>query len=311
MSSMAHARAMIRKSRTAGICITTVMFLIADMAAASNNNAPPTTGNIVFEQTNAPVWQRPEIPLESGLPEEAGPENNNGQAPTSAPDFYDESAWPDDDYTSLRPLPADTPSVPPVDKPPATGPDPVMDALRAEYERDRASAAADVSQGSPDSVAPSENTAPSSGMLLLRAIMGLSFVCALIILLGYVLRRYGKHTPLMAGRQLGQHLGKVHLTPRAALHFIRSGDKVLVVGLTPNAIAPITEFSAESFDVDQALDTSGTSGRAQPFVNQLRDAAQRMDTLTSQSPKPVENDLATLRSDIQRLQRHLEESSRE
>ncbi len=310
MFSMAHARTMIRKSRTSGLYVAAFMLLVAGMAFASSNAAPPSTGGIVFEQTDAAAWQRPEIPLESGAPEEAPPGNSNGQTAPSLPDFYDESAWPDDDYTSLKPLPAEALPAPQADGPPAAASDPVMDALRAEYERDRA-AATDVSQDAPDSVARSGNAAPSGGMLLLRAIMGLSIVCALILLLGYVLRRYGKHTPLMAGRQLGQHLGKVHLTPRAALHFIRSGDKVLVVGLTPNAIAPITEFSAESFDADQLLDAPDASGRTQPFVNQLRDAAQRMETLTSQSEKPVEDDLATLRSDIQRLQRHLEESSRE
>ena len=142
---------------------------------------------------------------------------------------------------------------------------------------------------------------------VLRAFAWLAAICGFIVLAGYAVRRFGKNTPLLAGQRYGAVLGKVHLTPRASLHYVRSGGRVLVVGITANQMTLITEFDAAAFedDEDDQNDAqTSESAAASSFLDELR--------ARTAPPEPAEDDdLAMLRGDVRRLQHYLEENLRE
>ena len=141
-----------------------------------------------------------------------------------------------------------------------------------------------------------------------RVIGGLAFVCGCIILLGYLARKYGKRTPLLAGQNLGAVLGRIYLSPRASLHYVRSGGRILVVAVTQNNASLITEFDAERFEEFEAeAASSNAEPGASSFLSQLRKTSEQ----AADSPPAVDDDLVSLRGDIQRLQHYLKETASE
>ncbi|HPO14023.1 MAG TPA: flagellar biosynthetic protein FliO [Candidatus Hydrogenedentes bacterium] len=143
-----------------------------------------------------------------------------------------------------------------------------------------------------------------------RTIMGLCIVCGIIILGGVLMKKYGRHTPLLAGQRLGVVLGKVYLTPKVSLHYVKSGGRVLVIGLTQNQVSLITEFEAGAFESAlESEEVAPEKGAKHPgnFMEQLRTQVKKETGVTGRA----DEDLAELRGDIQRLQRYLQESARE
>ncbi len=143
-----------------------------------------------------------------------------------------------------------------------------------------------------------------------RTIMGLCLVCGMILLGGVLFRKYGRNTPLLAGQRLGVVLGKVHLTPKASLHYVKSGGRVLVVGLTQNQLSPIAEFDADAFESTldaEAVSPGKAANTAVSFLDQLRTQVKKESGISG----PGDEDLTELRGELQRLQRYLQESARE
>jgi len=142
-----------------------------------------------------------------------------------------------------------------------------------------------------------------------RMIIGLCVVCGLILLGGYLARRMGRHSPLLAGPRLGAVLGRVHLAPKVTLHYVKSGGRVLVIAVTPNAVSLVADFAADQFEAaapEDAPDAAAqTAAKPATFLDQLQAIARQ-----GASPEN-EDDLAALRGDLQRLQRYLQEGSRE
>ena len=62
-------------------------------------------------------------------------------------------------------------------------------------------------------------------------------IIAAILLLYAAARRFGKNSPLLAGASLGKILGRVYLSPKASLHYVETGGRVLLVGVTPTAMS--------------------------------------------------------------------------
>jgi flagellar biogenesis protein FliO len=179
------------------------------------------------------------------------------------------------------------------------------DFLRAvQDEFDRAAAPQE-----PGATAPPRTTDRDWGYYVIRGLFGLCVACAGVLLLGYLARKYGRKNPLLAGRHLGTVLGRVHLSPRASLHYVHSGNRVLVIGLTQNTIAPITEFDAADFD------TQSEPGEKQGDANQAPDAVSFLQLLKNETEENSEatstlaadEELAALRGDLQRLRQYLQE----
>ena len=172
--------------------------------------------------------------------------------------------------------------------------------------------------------APAESRAERSLLeYSLRGAAALFAVLALIFLVAYFAKRMGRRTPLLAGGDLARVLGKVYLAPRVSLHFVRTGGKVLAIGVTQNTISLVAEFDASAFQLEAAErgNAATATGEApESFLTQLRTYAQgvRAQSVRAQSVRKDketasdtnEEDLAALRADIQRLQEYLKENFR-
>jgi flagellar biogenesis protein FliO len=140
----------------------------------------------------------------------------------------------------------------------------------------------------------------------MRAAMYLCVLCGLIILSGFLLKKYGKNTPLLAGMQLGTVLGKVHLGPRTALHYVKTGGRVLVIGVTQTSIALLTDFDAETFETAAPPEKTRKGKPFADLLEQLRPEAEQ-----AAPAEPMDDELASLRGDVQRLRQYLRDSARE
>lgn len=209
-----------------------------------------------------------------------------------APEEAFEAAPPPEIALSADPEPL-APPPPPEAGPRAPEPD-YFERHRAEFYRDTPAAGG----APPDApAAPAPAGVGDGWAAALQAFFSLALLCGVIILGGYLLRRYGKNTPLLAGTRLGEVIGRVHLTPRHSLHYVRTGGRVLVVGVTPAGIHPVAEFDAEVF-AEEAAD-AGAGAPAADFLTHLRTARS--------APKapPVDDDLGALREEVQQLQAYL------
>jgi flagellar biogenesis protein FliO len=147
-------------------------------------------------------------------------------------------------------------------------------------------------------------------MDLMQALAALLAVLALILLLSYLLRRLGKGVPALRGMHLGQTIGRIYLTPRASIHFVRTGGRVLLVGVSPNQVSLVAEFDEDAFETEPA--PAGEKDEPAPalthFVTHLKQRWAAADGQQA-APMPLGDEIASLRGDIQRLQEYLKESS--
>ena len=175
--------------------------------------------------------------------------------------------------------------------------------------------AAPSSQGRQDSNVPT--TLESFG----KGASAFCIVIALILLTYYVIGRYGRKTPLFAGANLGTLMGRLFLSPKACLYFIRVKDKVLVVGVTPTSISSVAEMDASAFDSASVTAVTAASAAAQSAPKTVGNPAgdkflsQLKTFMRTNPPGPrtgrEDDEIATLRGDIARLRRELQEGTRE
>lgn len=155
-----------------------------------------------------------------------------------------------------------------------------------------------------------EGAGASGSVSYWRVFISLCLVVALIIIVGVVGRKVGKRTPLLAGSKLGSVLGRIQLSRGASLHFVRAGGRVLVIGVTATNTSLVSEFDASAFVREgegPSLGEDAFSGKS--FAARLQDSSKSM---TQDKAENVEDDeIDSLRSDIQRLQKYLREEARE
>ena len=155
-----------------------------------------------------------------------------------------------------------------------------------------------------------DSSGDGAGMVLpaLQSIVVLLIICGAIIGFGYFAKRFGGRTPLLAGASMGKPLGRLYLDPKVVLHFVESGGRVLVIGVTQGSIALITEFQADQFHAMSGQtdsDNRDADAGAQEFLSALRQ--RQADSESVATP----NDLDDLRGDLNRLKEFLRESQRE
>jgi flagellar biogenesis protein FliO len=145
-----------------------------------------------------------------------------------------------------------------------------------------------------------------------RAFSMLCVVLAIIAVLAYLIKRFGKRSALFAGSHLARVLGKVYLEPRVCLHFVQTGGKVLVVGVTPNAITAIAAFEAAAFEGQSGSGAAleNVEADVDGFLAELR-ASIEGKRKTDGTGRVDDSDVAALRKEIQRLQQYLEDMARE
>ena len=151
---------------------------------------------------------------------------------------------------------------------------------------------------------------PSTGTSLIKSVAALCFVLALILTIYYLVNRYGKKSPLFAGTSLGTILGRVYLSPKAELHFIRVKNRVLVVGVTANEISRVAEFDAAMFEESQPAEIPAHVDLPPPeistFARELR---------AQSAPEPtqlaVSDEIASLRAELDKARQYFRETSGE
>ena len=145
----------------------------------------------------------------------------------------------------------------------------------------------------------------------LRVVAALCFVLVLVILAGYVARRVARRTPLLAGSDLGTVLGRLYLARGSALHFVRTGGRILVIGVTNDNMSLVAEFGEEAFDASED-DEEAERFDPDSFVAHLRETEEELRSREILPGDKLEDEeIASLRGDIRRLQGFLREESRE
>jgi flagellar biogenesis protein FliO len=174
---------------------------------------------------------------------------------------------------------------------------------------DAALDAAEASAPQPESGASPVGAPPFSRMVL-NAAGALLVALALIVAVYIVARRLNRGgSKLLGGAAYGRVLGRMPLDHRTVLHFVAVGEKVLVVAVTQGSVALLGTFNAEVFETPAAASgTPPAPGVSGDFLAQLQASAQSMDSATG-ADDDVE--IASLRNDIERLQRYLKEGPRE
>lgn len=160
---------------------------------------------------------------------------------------------------------------------------------------------------------PAPETAPDdprAGMLF-RGVMALCGTLALILVTYAAIKRWGQKTPMLAGQALGNVMGRLALTPHASLHFIRTNDEVLVIGVTQQSVSLLRTFDAADFaPYGQTGVAPEPAAGAKPlpepsFLSQLKEAQGSMGMTPG-----VDEELDLLKGDLQRLKQYFQDSSR-
>jgi len=173
--------------------------------------------------------------------------------------------------------------------------------------RDETDSAGEPAQ--PETSRDGQSAPRTLGESIVKGSIALCVVVALILLSTYAVRRLGARTPLLAGASLGTVLGKVYLTPKIALHFVKVRNVVLVIGVTPTEVSPVAQLSAALFDeVTQPSATKTHDDRQMDFLSHLNDAS---GLRPARLPENEDDEIAALKGDIARLQQYLQETSRE
>ncbi|HIJ66290.1 MAG TPA: FliO/MopB family protein [Candidatus Hydrogenedentes bacterium] len=145
-----------------------------------------------------------------------------------------------------------------------------------------------------------------------KALYGAFITFALLALFVYVMHRIRRRSPLLAGGGLAKVVGRFHLNPRASLHFVRVGDRVLILGITRENISLVSEMDAAAFDEarEETEDQTQPEKRPVDFLAHLRDNVRSINRDETDATD-VQDELDSLRGEIRRLQRNLRDESRE
>jgi flagellar biosynthetic protein FliO len=154
--------------------------------------------------------------------------------------------------------------------------------------------------GSPDNRA-------SLGKAVTRMISALAIVLALILGLYYFTRKFGSKVPVFAGSQFGKVLGRIHLSKDASLHYVQTGGRVLLVGVTNGGVQLVAEFDSSAFDEIIQGDLDKEDLDPEKFLAHLNQQTSEFNL--EKEPNTTEDDISALRSDIRRLQDYLQEEA--
>jgi flagellar biogenesis protein FliO len=276
--------------------------LVACTGIALAAFAAPEDEFVATPQPNIELLPAPAAPP----PREVAPERENGAQGDDAEIVEGQPEGPEETGPETA---APPPAIPPAPPTPAadTGAEPdYFDRHIAEFNSDAGETGDNPAAGT------AQSASEAGGIVyVLQVIFSLVMLCGVIIVGGWALRRLGRNTPLLAGPSLGTVMGRVYLTPRASLHYVRTGGRVLVIGITQRGIQPVAEFDADTFDAaqeDQPAATPAAAGGPADFLAQLRGQAGKRNA----TPGGAEgDDLANLRGEIQQLQEYLRSRPRD
>ncbi|MCH7959462.1 MAG: flagellar biosynthetic protein FliO [Candidatus Hydrogenedentes bacterium] len=185
-------------------------------------------------------------------------------------------------------------------------PDPFIEALNRELD--------EPTTDSTPEVADQPEAEPTSGFIYyIRVFSAFCVVIALILLTGYLVRKLGKRIPLLAGAELGTILGRVYLARGTALHFVKTGGRVLVLGITNNSISLLKEFDADEFEALHAPSSNESENANEgDFLAQFEESSRILRGSGQIALNDAEDDdISSLRGDIRRLREFIKRDSGE
>lgn len=179
---------------------------------------------------------------------------------------------------------------------------PIRDATNAEIDK---SAAANSGTIGPATSTAASPASASTGGSLWRGLSALLIVLALIVASYALLIRIRRHAPMLAGGDFATVVGRLPLDPRFALHFVRVGEKVLLLGVTAQSINVLEVFDAASFQQGGG-EAVPEAENHQDFLAHLRASGAALNPMTPGAAD--DEDIVSLRGDIERLKRYLQET---
>jgi flagellar biogenesis protein FliO len=155
-----------------------------------------------------------------------------------------------------------------------------------------------------------------------RSAVALCVVLAMILIAYYLLNRFGNRTPILAGAKLGTIMGRVSLSPKAYLYFVRTANRVLVVGWTPTSINRVAEYDASDFQEFLQSDEGNEAVKSELGPTLRSDFRETLSSQTLEE-RMIELDMASLdvdedelavdmgslRGEIEQLRAYVRESS--
>ena len=144
-----------------------------------------------------------------------------------------------------------------------------------------------------------------------RGFMAFCVTLGLILVAYVLLRGKARKAPLLGGGNLGKVVGRLYLAPRVCLHFVSAGGRILVVGVTQNAISLIAEFDASAFSLEEEEGGASEPQVSEGFLTQLKANLSRHRKEEEETPSSEDAEIASIRDEIHRLQAHLWDSSSE
>jgi flagellar biosynthetic protein FliO len=178
----------------------------------------------------------------------------------------------------------------------------ILNAVGAEMDKAEGAAAEKAQEPAKDA----EKPAPGLGSLL-RGVYALIIVLVLIIAAYALLARLRRHAPMLGGGEFASVVGRLHLDTRFALHFVRVGDKVLLLGVTAQNINILEAFDAATFNLEHTTATPTVESQ-HDFMEHLRASSHALNPMAPGGADDEE--IVSLRGDIERLKRYLEEGPR-
>lgn len=265
-------------------CVLVLACLSCAITAAAQEPSPAAAVDPYSPEANSEAFPEPAAPQADPAP---------AQEPPADPAPAEEQPAPE--ATGEAPPP---PAAPPVEEP-----FPGWNKLQQETGAAMGDEGADpLAEGGPAS-APE----PRSGWKTVASTFSaLLIVLALIIGCYVALGRLRRHAPMLGGGELAQVIGRLHLDPRYALHFVRVGDRVLLLGVSQQSVALLETFDGAAFD--PAEGATPTTESPQDFLAHLRASGEALNPMPASADDDEE--IVSLRGDIERLKRYLEEGPR-
>lgn len=147
-----------------------------------------------------------------------------------------------------------------------------------------------------------------------RTLVALALVIGLLFVVLGSIKFFVQRSPSKYGKTLGKVLGVVYLSPKAKVYYLLTGGKVVVLGVSGDSINLLFSMDEHEFFSNTPDSEELESGRNKDFQRILEDVEQRIKERSSgeensQLGSDFDNDIASLKSDIQKLHKALREDS--
>ncbi|MCX8065066.1 MAG: flagellar biosynthetic protein FliO [Candidatus Hydrogenedentes bacterium] len=154
----------------------------------------------------------------------------------------------------------------------------------------------------------------SWGYYFVRA--GVAFLLVLGLLLAVLggMKLLIQRSPSKYGKVLGKVIGVVYLSPRARVYYLQTGGKVVALGVSGDRINLLFSMNEDEFFSNVPDVEESDTGKDKSFRKVLEDVEQRIKEKSDTEKESgvgsdFDNEIASLKANIQKLQEVLREDS--